>query len=423
MQTARATGFQTRKSKLKPVEFLDSVLFDNVGKDAVSLQQHCFSIHKNYDKSISKQGLSKRFNESSIDFMKALLEKAMQSQIKRPVLLSKYQSMFKTIRIMDSTEFKLPEKFYTTFPGFNDDGTYSCAQVQFEYDLFSGTIQNLSLNGAIKSDRTVAHEIMSSQPESSLIIRDLGYYNLSVYNELRKRSLLFISRLHPQIKIYQKEDAHYIELTHKKIEHLLKRNKGNYLDIQVYIGKEAKIPVRLTANLVSKETSERRITKYKKKMRTIDKDELLQSKLNLFVTNVECDKCTADEIYKLYKIRWQVELIFKTWKSIVRIDKIGKLNEPRLICYLLGKLLWILLCWDMYRYHNNVLWHGNRKLISVYKFYALIKLEVENLRILFLSVDFKIQHWYTRYCERITLYATKENKKGRVPIEKLMNLI
>jgi hypothetical protein len=398
-------------------------LFDNVGKDAVSLQQHCFSIHKNYNKSISKQGFSKRFNESSVNFMKALLEKAVQLQIKRPVLLSKYQSMFKTIRIMDSTEFKLPEKFYNTFPGFNDDGTYSCAQIQFEYDLFSGVIQNISLNGAIKSDRRVAHEIMSSKLEGSLIIRDLGYYNLGVYNELIKRGIFFISRLHPQIKIYQKVEANYLELTHKRVEYLLKKNKGNYLDIPVYIGKEAKIPVRLTANLVSKETSERRIKKYKKKMRTIDKDELLQSRLNLFITNVSDKSLAADELYKLYKIRWQIELVFKTWKSIIKINKIGKLNEPRLLCYLLGKLLWILLCWDMYRYHNDVSWQNNKIPISVYKFYALIQLEVENYRILFLSTSLMIQHWYAKYCERIMLYAKKENKKGRIPIETLMNLI
>ena len=355
--------------------------------------------------------------------MKALLEKAMQSQIKRPTLINKYQSMFKTIRIMDSTEFKLPEKFYSTFPGFNDDGSYSCAQIQFEYDLFSGVIQNISLNGAIKSDRAVAHEVMSSELEGSLIIRDLGYYNLGVYNELIKRNIFFISRLHPQIKIYQKVEADYFELTHKKIEYLLKRNKGKYLDIPVYIGKEAKIPVRLTANLVSKETSERRIKKYKKKMRTIDKEEIVQSKINLFVTNVEDKNFTADELYNLYKIRWQIELVFKTWKSIIKINKIGKLNEPRLICYLLGKLLWILVCWDMYRYHNNRLWKDNRTLISVYKFYALIQLEVENLRILFLSESFKIKLWFTKYCERIILFAKKENKKGRIPLEKLMNLI
>ena len=127
--------------------------------------------------------------------------------------------------------------------------------------------------------------------------------------------------------------------------------------------------------------------------------------------------------YIHFKIRWQIELVFKTWISILKINKIGRMSEPRLICYLLGKLLWILICWDIYRYHNDVLWQNERKLISVYKFYALIQLEVEKLRIVFLSTNIIHQDWYTKYCERIILYAKKENKKGRIPLEILMNLI
>jgi hypothetical protein len=30
---------------------------------------------------------------------------------------------------------------------------------------------------------------------------------------------------------------------------------------------------------------------------------------------------TLDNAWKIYKLRWQIELIFKIWKSICKIDK------------------------------------------------------------------------------------------------------
>ncbi|MBC7511350.1 MAG: transposase [Ferruginibacter sp.] len=37
--------------------------------------------------------------------------------------------------------------------------------------------------------------------------------------------------------------------------------------------------------------------------------------LKVFVNNVGAEKLTVQQAYELYKIRWQIELMFKTWKS------------------------------------------------------------------------------------------------------------
>ena len=56
----------------------------------------------------------------------------------------------------------------------------------------------------------------------------------------------------------------------------------------------------------------------------------LACQLNLFVTNIPKGDCTANEIYQLYKIRWQIELIFKTWKSVLKYRQ-DKNHEYRTI--------------------------------------------------------------------------------------------
>ena len=69
--------------------------------------------------------------------------------------------------------------------------------------------------------------------------------------------------------------------------------------------------------------------------------------LNLFVTNVEREKCSANAIYELYTLRWQVELIFKTWKSVMNLNKLHKMNTTRLECIVIVKLLWVMLNWTI----------------------------------------------------------------------------
>jgi hypothetical protein len=62
---------------------------------------------------------------------------------------------------------------------------------------------------------------------------------------------------------------------------------------------------------------------------------------------------TPDEVFILGRYRWQIELLFKLWKSDLQIDKWRTTNPYRILCELYGKLMaaivthWFLLvsCW------------------------------------------------------------------------------
>ena len=96
-------------------------------------------------------------------------------------------------------------------------------------------------------------------------------------------------------------------------------------------------------------TPEQTATRLKSKSsnRKLGTDTLESIGLNLFVTNVEAEKCDAEAIYELYTLRWQVELIFKTWKSVMQLHKIQAMNAVRLECVILVKLLWVMLNWSI----------------------------------------------------------------------------
>ncbi|GHV48841.1 hypothetical protein FACS1894181_05750 [Bacteroidia bacterium] len=61
----------------------------------------------------------------------------------------------------------------------------------------------------------------------------------------------------------------------------------------------------------------------------------------IFITNVPGESLPAEMIYPLYKLRWQIELMFKHWKSLFCIHKSGKMKEERYLCLLYAKLILI----------------------------------------------------------------------------------
>ena len=95
--------------------------------------------------------------------------------------------------------------------------------------------------------------------------------------------------------------------------------------------------------------------------------------LSVFITNIPAIEITAQQAYDLYKIRWQIELMFKIWKSVLKINVVRKMKAKRFKCYLYSKLLWVLLCWEITARFEPVIWKHRKKAISPHKCYVLIK--------------------------------------------------
>ncbi len=75
---------------------------------------------------------------------------------------------------------------------------------------------------------------------------------------------------------------------------------------------------------------------------------------NLLVTNVPASLLTAEHILVFYRARWQIELLFKLWKSHGHSDEWTTKKPDHILCEIYAKLLamliehWILIttCWE-----------------------------------------------------------------------------
>ena len=84
-----------------------------------------------------------------------------------------------------------------------------------------------------------------------------------------------------------------------------------------------------------------------KKSRTIDPRSLEAAEYVILLTNVEANQLDRLQALELYRLRWQIEITFKRFKSLLNIDNLTA-REPRMVqTYVLAKILGALLVEDL----------------------------------------------------------------------------
>lgn len=337
-----------------------------------------------------------------------MLTNLLQEVLSQQIPVRKTESWFTDIHIMDSSEFKVSKKVAAAFPGYGGIGREALMQIQFEYQLFGSKVTTLSIGSALDADSIEGMKNIDKVPPKTLLLRDLGYFSPKVFKELSTRNIYFISRAKSQWNFYIFQQGKYLLLTISDIINQLKKQKGKYIDLDVYVGEQARTPVRLVANLLTEEQKKKRLDK-KSANRKLGSDVLESIGLNLFVTNVEREKCTDSQIYDLYTLRWQVELIFKTWKSIMQLHNLHSMNAIRLECVMLIKLLWVMLNWSILNHLREITGQD----ISYHKLTHTLQSRSKALTLSILQNSNELTEWLIDLYWISKQHLEKEYKKGR----------
>ena len=348
--------------------FVDLLMFASGPSNQLSLEDLANDFCEQHGVNISKQGLHQRFNDSSVEFMQALLKEQLSKQlccVENPEL----RKHFNRVRIKDSTRYSVPKEYASIYKGQGGIGTPAQISIQYEYDLLDGKTIDLGITSASRNDQRDSRETLNNIEKSDLLIRDMAYTSKDYLKHICVNGAFYLNRLNPTWKVF---DMKGNQLDFPKILKKLKKYSLPLIELKILIPiNEEVLSSRLIISRVSDKAYDKRIKKAEIAARSkgyqVSQNFRSQTKLNTLITNIPAEWLSAAQIKATYSLRWQIELVFKVWKSQTHINKVKAMKIQRFQCQLIAKLLWLLLHWQALRVVQQL---TNTK-CSTWKFYKV----------------------------------------------------
>jgi hypothetical protein len=421
---AEESGFKARESKITPKMFLDNLLFNASADVNKSLNSLSVEMKQYFNVDVTRQGLDERFTEKAALYLKSVLSQ-LCFVIDKPIDEGWF-GYFNNIYIKDSTKFVLPEEYAQIMPGFGGVSSKSAACIQYEYDLKTGSIHDLNITPANRPDTRDAQDTQDNIMPKDLVIRDLGYYSTDVIKSFIEHEAFIISKLNTKTLVYEMINNKYELLEFGKLYREMKKNKIPQIEKQVYIGAKTRLPIRLIIEIVPDEVFTQRmnkVNKYNKRMGfTTSSDYADRARFNLIITNIPCETMPGRTIIALYHVRWQIELVFKIWKSTFGVHKIGKMKYYRWLSILYAKLILIAIYWQTIMPARFYFYKAKGKLLSMDKCFKTLKSATGKLRDAMKKGVQAIQQLLTNIIELVSERHWLEKKKNRLNYEQIMYL-
>lgn len=375
---ARLTGFTKRNGKQNKISgavFMDLIVLNADILSGQSLGDLCINLRERNGIAITSQGLDERFNAAAVTFLKTILHRIIRNQLYKENMFS--TKAFKRILIKDSTCFQISDKLAHKYKGCGGSGSKASMRIQFEYDLLNGEVTDLSLHAFTDQDATNSKTTLNKIQRDDLIIRDLAYMYGDVLEGIDDIDATYLCRLGQGVQVFEQNGSEYNELNFETLYQQMKACNQLQVEKTVYIT-EKKMPVRLFIYLLPQEVVSKRLrdknatAKRKGRPQPTQKFRIRQH-FNLVITNDLEENISLDCAYEIYRLRWQIELIFKTWKSLCAIDKVKPVKEHRLECYVFAKLIILMMGWRIFWAFNTVFYHKNNSMLSLFKFFKHFK--------------------------------------------------
>lgn len=291
---------------------------------------------------VTPQAIEQRFTARLAEFAEALFRRAVCSLVQADGALAPLLERFTSVEILDSTTIALPDALRDRFPGCGGShgGGQAALKIQMQWDLRSGAWKTVLLEPGRDCDYKTPLQSAALLP-GSLRITDLGYFDTSVFERFSENGVFWLSRLQFGTAVFTSEGPPLALRT------WLSEQSGPFVDQRVHIGTERKVPCRILAWRVPEKVANGRRKKLiaearRKSGRVPSQERLAWCDWTILVTNTPADMLSPTEALVLYRARWQIELLFKRWKSLGLVSALTGATVARQMAQLWLRLLAVL---------------------------------------------------------------------------------
>lgn len=351
---AKETGFINRSTSRLTGEAFLKMMSQHIAPDIEwSLNDQCDYLEKVFGITMSKQSLDERYHTFSVAFLKRCYAAILKSSLQNTT--TGIASTFSNIYLTDATSFQLPKHLAAFYQSNGGDTSGSSIKIHQTVELLKFSIVDFVITDGKDNDGNYWGNKNFELNGNCLWIADLGYFSWDTLTQIAISGNYFLSRYKTGTSLYIKNSkGEYIGLDVENYVQQMVAKKG-VRNMTVYFGKE-KTKGRLICEQAPEDVKQQRLSKYRQSHATQSKKgkqwamtaaKQLLCGYNLYITNAPEEKLPTAEIFSIYGLRWQIELLFKIWKSLLFIDNVPPMNICRFECFLYGRLIFILLSTEL----------------------------------------------------------------------------
>jgi hypothetical protein len=364
---ARDTSFCRRNRALSGPAFAQAVVFTLLHQTAPTLEDFADFAAEHLDVHVTPNAFDQRFTPQAADFLCELLAAALDRSLDhlRPALLPVLRR-FAGVYLRDATVVQLPDHLAPFFPGRRAGRNAlptAAVKLVLEVEVTTGEFTGLSLLSGTDNDKR-AEVADKPLPAGSLLLEDMGFLAGDRLQACIDQGAYSLSRVPAWTAFFRRRGQRRVRLD---LLEWLRQQPGQVLDRRVHMLHDHKLAVRLLAVRVPEDVARQRqeavAAEAKQKGRPVSRRKLELCAWNILVTNAPAELVSAYEAGAVRRVRWQIELIFKLFKSEGGLERTRGRTRDRVLAELYGKLLALLVQqWALVASGFVLLRHSARRL-------------------------------------------------------------
>jgi putative transposase len=318
LAAAGRAGFGERVRKCPPLLFFWTLVLGVNGqakRSLSSLRRFFMSIT---GCTITSAAFQKRFSDPAAQMFKALFERLLEKSLsdrRRP--LPPKLRRFREILAVDSTAFSLHDKLAKHFRGYKSMGTRAMARISVQFGLSDHRLRRADVSSARLGEGRFFK--ITRGLRNHLLIFDLGYFKIARFRALQRVGAHFVSRLqegvNPLILAVHAGHRRGRSIVGKKLRSV--SLSGPWIDLDVRVGTGSNsVEVRLVGAFNEQE-----------------------QRYHFYLTTLPRKTFGPGDVSEIYRLRWQVELLFRELKSVCRLTHIPTGKKAGALCLMYAALI------------------------------------------------------------------------------------
>jgi hypothetical protein len=389
---------------------LQAIVFNSLQKREMtlsSLAQSCLD----FEVEISEQGLDERIDDSSVAFLREMFIQSFKLfRLKEPLAIEMMEQ-FTGVYLVDSSQISLPESMAGLFPGSGGNASTASLKIQLVFDYLHGHLEQFELRCGREPDQGYRGHWSIIQA-GALFIMDLGYFVLDTFKEIDAHHGYFLSRFQAQTALMDRAGQRF------ELPQWLAAQSESVSECEVLIGnrRQHRIPCRLIAIRLSQEVADRRRQRIqenaRRQGRMAAKEWLKLQDWTLFICNVPPAMLHTEHVASLYRIRWQIELVFKMCKSFCGLNYIASLRPARILTEFYARLIGIVLTYFLVAPFRLPFGPDHNREISPIKVRLIFQHFARNLALALHDSDAFVSHMHDFFCHVVRFGFKQKRRKS-----------